>query len=113
METLASDYDYRNDAKELRAKIIKAAGEMRDSMREMEYRDAIESLEAAGFAASEEDEDVMNRGDHQVTVEMKRRQSDYWWEFRLEIAGLETLRGKSGEFAALLAAVGITQEVKK
>ena len=112
LELLATDERYRSDARRLREEIVKQAGEVRDDTREREHDQALNALTDAGFN-SDEDDDILTCCSWRVQIETKRKNSDFWYEFTLESNGVETLRGKSGEFAALLAAVGISQQEVK
>jgi len=112
LETLMNEKRYRSDAGNLTEKIRDQAGEVQDDSREFEYEDAHDKLADAGFLLDLEDEDFLVRGSERVHIEIKHAKisHDFWYEFTLEVAGVETLRGKSGEFPALLAAVGINQD---
>ncbi len=127
LQALANGDGYQSSVRELREQIMEAAKEVRDSEREVEHFDAAEVLENSGFVVVETDDSewwerssvgACASGEHfskveRVTLESKCRNGEFWYEFILEVNGRETLRGKSGEFAGLLAAVGITQEVKQ
>ena len=116
LETLASNQRYKGEARDVRTLIANQAIGVRDDARELEYEEASKALTEAGFIPASEDE-VYTRGNQQIGVGRgSARGKGFWYTFVLEVDGIETLRGKSGEFAGLLAAVGIVQpavEVKK
>ena len=89
---------------------LKAAA---DDARAREHDQALNALTDAGFDPDDDDDDILTCCSWRVQIETKRKNGDFWYEFTLESNGEETLRGKSGEFAALLAAVGISQQEVK
>ena len=113
LETLMAGDRYRSDARYLREKITEQAGEVRDDARAREHDQALNALTDAGFDPDDDDDDILTCCSWRVQIETKRKNGDFWYEFTLESNGAETLRGKSGEFAALLAAVGISQQEVK
>jgi hypothetical protein len=92
---------YKHEASELAEKIRQTANEVYDDQRDREHDNAIEALEAAGFKENTDDGDLYERGNQTAIIQWKG--GEYQW--RLEVDGVETLTGCSGEFSKLLEAV--------
>ncbi len=120
LETMVNAGRYQVELRGLCERIANAATEVRDDARQKEFEDTGTALESAGFILDPEDGNIFLRGaapgapsTDRVLIEYKSRNHEGWYEFTLEVDGRETLRGKSGEFAGLLTAVGITREAAK